>query len=187
MQINKSRNQFATATFISFLIVAVTASQSLTNSVAQSLQQQQSDPSQFKQSPMTGTRGLRMWGWGPESQYGNMYDPQKVETIRGKVVDTNTFVPMNRMSRGIQLQIDTGKQTINVHLGPGWYLDDQGFQVTTGDEVEITGSQVNWAGNPVMMAAEVRHGNQVLKLRDSNGIPLWSRWHRRSGDPCCSW
>ena len=130
-----------------------------------------------------------MRGWGHNSQYGGMYDPSTVETISGTVVSTNSFTPMSGMGRGMQLLVKTEDQTVPVHLGPAWYLDEQGFQVNSGDEIEVKGSQVNWAGNPVIMASEVRQGDQVLELRNNNGIPAWSgnrNWNRQGErGPCC--
>jgi hypothetical protein len=31
-----------------------------------------------------------------------------------------------------------------------------------------------WGGKTVILAAEVKKGDQVLKLRDPNGVPLWT-------------
>jgi hypothetical protein len=147
------------------------------------------------QEPMMGPgyhhhRG-GMRGWAPGTQYGSMYDPNTVETIRGKVVSTKSFTPMSGMAQGMQLIVKSGERNIPVHVGPSWYLDSQGWQVTPNEEVEVTGSLVNWSGSSVMMASELRHGDQVWQLRDSNGIPLW-RGSNRGGKrpdgvwgPCC--
>ena len=132
-----------------------------------------------------------LWGWRPGSQYGGMYDPNTVETIRGKVISTNSFTPMSGMAQGMQLIVKSGERTIPVHVGPSWYLDSQSWQVTPNEEVEVTGSLVNWGGSSVMIASELRYGGKVWQLRDSNGIPLW-RGSNRGGNrpgggwgPCC--
>ncbi|OPY62846.1 MAG: hypothetical protein A4E57_03894 [Syntrophorhabdaceae bacterium PtaU1.Bin034] len=48
-----------------------------------------------------------------------------------------------------------------------------------GGTVEVKGSRVNLAGKPVIIAAEVRKGEEILALRNDTGIPVWSGWGRR--------
>ena len=125
---------------------------------------------------------------GRSSQYSRMYDPNTIETIRGQVVGTNTFTPGRGMSQGMQLLVKTGNQTISVHLGPSWYLDRQDFSIKNGDEIEVTGSRIDFSGNPAIIAAEVRQGGKVLKLRDNNGIPVWRGQNQRGmGWGACYW
>ena len=33
-------------------------------------------------------------------------------------------------------------------------------------------------GKPVIIVTEVKKGDTVMKLRDDNGIPVWSGWRR---------
>lgn len=44
----------------------------------------------------------------------------------------------------------------------------------------VRGEGIRFNGNPVIIASEVHKGSDTLKLRDGNGIPVWSGW-RRSG------
>ncbi len=41
------------------------------------------------------------------------------------------------------------------------------------DKLEITGSKVTFDEEQVIIASEVMRGDEVLKLRDGNGIPLF--------------
>jgi hypothetical protein len=70
-----------------------------------------------------------MWrgsgGWGPGSQYNRMYDPKAVETITGEVTSVDRITPVKGMSGGIHMNVKTDKETISVHLGPAWYLENQ--------------------------------------------------------------
>lgn len=125
----------------------------------------------------SGSGGGCCWGMGNQSQ--QMYDPATVETIRGEVVSRNTITPTGRMSGGIHLQVRTqGGETITVHLGPAWYLDDQPIQVELNDTIEVRGSRITFNEQPILIAAEVRKGDQVLTLRDDAGIPVWAGWGR---------
>jgi hypothetical protein len=133
-------------------------------------------PTAFAQRGMGG-RGSG--GWGRESQFQRIYDLNTVETITGEVVAIDNQSPINGMSLGVHLQVETETTTIPVHLGPAWYLDNQDMQVEQGDWVEVTGSRVMLAEESTIIAAEVRKGDQILTLRDQHGIPVWSGWRRQ--------
>jgi hypothetical protein len=126
--------------------------------------------------PWKGWRGSGGWGMG--SQYQRMYDPATVETISGTVEAVDKTTPMRGMHYGIHLLVKTDKETISVHLGPEWYLERLDTKIEKGDEVQVKGSRVTMMGNPAIIAAEVKKGDAVLKLRDDNGIPVWSGWKR---------
>lgn len=44
--------------------------------------------------------------------------------------------------------------------------------------VEVKGSRITFDGKPVVIAAEVKKGQDVLHFRDENGVPVWSGWRR---------
>ena len=127
--------------------------------------------------PMKGWQGSG--GWGPQGQYQRMYNPATVETVTGEVVKVDKITPAKGMSYGIHLQLRTDKETIAVHLGPGWYIERLDTKIEAGDAVEVKGSRVTLKGGPVIIAAEVRKGDAVLKLRDDSGFPYWAGWRRR--------
>jgi hypothetical protein len=118
-------------------------------------------------------------GWGMGTHYGRMYNPKTVETISGEVVSVDKITPMKGMSYGVHLTVKTDKETISVHLGPGWYIESQDIKIMREDKVEVKGSRITFEGNPAIIAAEVKKGEEVLKLRDENGFPVWSGWRRR--------
>jgi hypothetical protein len=78
------------------------------------------------------------------------------------------------MVKLLHLQVKTGKETISVHLGPQWYLENQDIEIKPKDKVQITGSKIIFSGKPTIVAAQVKKGNTILTLRDENGLPLWS-------------
>lgn len=124
-----------------------------------------------------------MWrgsgGWGPGSQYNRMYDPKVVETVSGEVSSVDHITPVKGMSGGVHMNVKTDKETISVHLGPSWYLENQDIKIEAKDKVEVKGARTTFAGKPAIIAAEVKKGNEVLKLRDDSGFPVWSGWRRR--------
>lgn len=80
---------------------------------------------------------------------------------------------------GVHLIVKTEKETIDVHLGPGWYIENQDVKIMPADKVEVKGSRITFQGKPVIIAAEVKKGEETLKLRDENGFPVWAGWRRR--------
>lgn len=134
------------------------------------------------QSGAQAGRGYRhggSGGWGPGSQYGRVYEPKTVETVSGEVVSVDKITPMKGMSYGVHLTLKTDKETISVHLGPGWYIENQDVRIEPKDKVEIKGSRITFAGKPAIIAAEVKRGDQILKLREENGLPVWAGWRKR--------
>jgi hypothetical protein len=127
-------------------------------------------------------RGM-MWkgggGWGSGSQYGRMFDTKTMEKISGEVVSLETITPMRGMHQGVHILVKTVKESISVHLGPAWFLENQDVKIMAKDKVVITGSRITFQGKPAIIATEVTKGDQVLKLRDENGYPVWSGWRRR--------
>jgi hypothetical protein len=127
-------------------------------------------------------RGMRYrgsGGWGMGTSYGKMYNPKTVETISGEVLGVDKIIPMKRMSYGIHLMVKTDKETISVHLGPGWYIENQDVKIEPKEKIEVKGSRITFEGKPVIIAAEIKKGNEILKLRDENGFPVWSGWRRK--------
>ena len=122
-------------------------------------------------------------GWGAGDPYSRMYDPKTVETLGGAVVSVDQFTLGRRMSYGVHFTLKTEKETIPVHLGPSWYLEKQGVTIAQGDKVEVTGSRIMYQGKPTIIAAEVKKGGQVLKLRDAAGVPAWAGQGRRQSAP----
>lgn len=118
-------------------------------------------------------------GWGAGIPYSRLYNPKTVETLTGEVVSVERFTPGRRMSYGVHFTLKTDKETIAVHLGPSWYVEKQPVTIAPGDKVEVTGSRITYQGQPAIIAAEVKKGGQVLKLRDANGVPAWAGQGRR--------
>jgi hypothetical protein len=104
---------------------------------------------------------------------GRMYNPKTVETLTGEVVAVNRIPSGKGRAGGVHLMLKLDKEEIDVHLGPQWYVDQQPMKVMAKDHVEVRGSRVLLEGKPVIIAAEVKKGDQVLKLRDDAGLPLW--------------
>lgn len=129
-----------------------------------------------QQGSMMGQGWQGSGGWGHHSQYGRMYDSNNLTTVSGEVVSVDTFTPRGGMSGGMHLQLKTDDETLDVHLGPAWYLQNQDIQIRPEDKIEVTGSKVDFSGQSAVMAASVKKGDTTLMLRDDNGFPVWHGW-----------
>jgi sporulation protein YlmC with PRC-barrel domain len=114
-------------------------------------------------------------GWGVDTPYGRLYDPEKEETISGQVVSIETSAPMPGMAPGMQMLVQTDDgQSTRVQVGPAWYLERQDLDMQKNTHVQVTGARADIDGQPVLMAREVQFDGQVITLRDAQGMPMWS-------------
>ena len=113
-------------------------------------------------------------GKGGGMHYGTMWDAGSVTTVSGEVTAVEKYTPgKGGTSYGLRLTIKTDKETLPIILGPVWYVEQQHFAVAPKDQVEIRGSRIPMQGQSTLIAAEVKKGDQMLKLRDDKGMPLW--------------
>lgn len=104
-----------------------------------------------------------------------MYDQSTVTTISGTIQSVDTLTGRRGNFQLIQLTVKDSSGTIKVNVGPAFYLDQQKISFKAGDAVVVTGSKVQFNGNDVIFAAEIKYGGQTLKLRDDSGRPVWAR------------
>lgn len=133
--------------------------------------------------PSVYSQGGPQWrgggGWGAGSQYNRLYDAKTVETISGEVIAMEYIDPGKGASKGMHMTLKTEKETVSVHLGPAWFIENQDMKIEPKDKVEIKGSRVKYEGKPAIIAAEVNKDDSVLKLREKNGAPVWAAWRSR--------
>ncbi len=103
------------------------------------------------------------------------YNPETVETLTGEVTRVAKVAYKRRRGYGVQLMLKTDKELVLVRLGPGWYVERQKVRLDPRDTVEVKGSRLTLGGKPTIVAAEVRKGEKVLRLRDDKGAPLWRK------------
>ncbi len=114
---------------------------------------------------------------GPGARGSRLYDPGTVTTVAGEVAGVQEVT--GRRGGGIHLDLKTASGASHVHVGPAWFLKDEGLTLAAGDRVEITGSQVSVNGQPTLLAQVVKKGDQAVALRDLNGVPVWAGRGRR--------
>lgn len=111
--------------------------------------------------------------------YSKMFDSRAVETIRGEVLAIEKIIPLKGMSCGVQLVVRTETDTIAVHLGPEWFMENQDMQIERQDIIEVKGSRITFNGQAIIIAAEILRRTEILRLRNNIGLPAWIAWRRR--------
>jgi len=120
--------------------------------------------------------------WCSNNNYSRLFNASTIEELNGSVVSIEKITPEQGMSTGIHLLVKTKKnETVSVHLGPAWYLDNQDIQFVAGDVITVKGSRVTYQNAPAIIAMTVDKGGQVLMLRDKKGNPNWNGWRQGKG------
>lgn len=112
------------------------------------------------------------------------YDPATVETLKGTVEEVKLMAfGRSRIGGGVHLQVNTDKETVEVHLGPRFYLEETGFEVEAGETVQVTGSRVKIGDRSALIARELLIGDYRLQLREEDGTPVWAGRRGRARQP----
>lgn len=121
------------------------------------------------------------------SRMTTVYDVNQLETITGTVEKIYEKIPStsaNANSAGYHMVIKTKTESVDIHLGPIWYIKSLEGKIDRGDIVQVSGSRAE--GHVAekgkislreIRASEVKKGDEVvLKLRDRDGKPFWSNY-----------
>jgi len=100
----------------------------------------------------------------------SLYDATNEHTVHGKVVRVGTRPPLPGMASGIELQVQTDEPTtVQVHVGPEWYLERQAIELREDEAVQVTGARAEVDGQPVLLARTITVDGLTLMVRDIRG------------------
>jgi hypothetical protein len=106
-----------------------------------------------------------------------MYETATETTLTGTIEAIEEVTCTGCMGRrsvgGTHVTLKTATETIEVHLGPTAYLAEKKAKFAKGDTVAIRGSRVTIGDEAVLLAREIKKGDQRWTLRDASGRPLW--------------
>ena len=108
------------------------------------------------------------------------YNPETIQVVQGKVLEVELVPMTSGRGQGVHVLLQTEQETIPVHLGPDWFLSSQNLTIQKGDQLEVTGSRVNFNGKDAIIASKVSKAGKTVVLRNQNGVPVWSGSKRRS-------
>jgi len=102
------------------------------------------------------------------------YNPATEAVFKGTVQEVrDRQCPVSGgMGSHVLLKLEDGS-TIEVHLASKKFVDEYELVFAVGDELEVTGSKVNFEGVDTIFAREVKRGNDVYVFRDKDGKPVW--------------
>jgi hypothetical protein len=115
---------------------------------------------------------------GGGAAMARMYDPDTVTKVQGTANAVSVMPARRGRSGGMHVTLQSDGQVMDVHLGPTWFLQREGIEIAKGDSIEVTGSVIDSDGNSFLIAREMKKGQKVLKLRDEQGVPMWSGGRR---------
>jgi hypothetical protein len=107
-------------------------------------------------------------GEGPAAR---AYDPDSVTTLHGTAAAVGVLPTRGGRAGGLHVTLASEGVEREVHLGPTWFLEREGFRIAKGDLLDVTGSIVESDGTSFVVAREIRKGAGVLRLRDERGHP----------------
>lgn len=100
-------------------------------------------------------------------------------TIMGTIARVDTMPSPLGFGGGLHVQLQAGDASHDVYLGPGAWLAGKAITLSTGDEVQVTGSFIADAGGRGLLATSITKGAVTVPMRGSTGMPLWP--HARMG------
>lgn len=137
---------------------------------------------------ITVVHGKAQAFWGGETRQNpsgldvsSGYDVNTVTTITGTVVAPPARIDQ---SEHVQMTIATPQGEVTVLLGPSAYWERQGFTISRGQEISITGSRAQGKdGSLYLFAQKIDNTTSgvSLTLRSETGSPFWSRSGSGSG------
>ena len=107
-----------------------------------------------------------------------VYNTSTEVTLKGYVEAVNQ-VQGPRGWGGTHLSLKTDKETIDVHVGPSWFLTQNKMSFAKGDQIEVIGSRVKFGETDALITREIKKGGETLTLRNGQGFPIWSGGHHR--------
>lgn len=121
-----------------------------------------------------GTESMTSSAWAPDSTYNSNFNIKTMETIQGTIKKVASFTPEKDAQEGLSLRVRTQDgRTMTVYAGPRQYYLQQKIRFQKGDAISLTGSRTSVNNRNVVLACQIKKGQDTFQLRDSQGKPLW--------------
>ena len=101
------------------------------------------------------------------------YDVATEVTLTGAIEEVKT-IPGPGLQGGVHLMLKTAKETIEIDLGPEWFLKKQNYQLNKGDDITVIGSRVKRDAGEAVIVRQITKGAETMTFRDEKGFPRWS-------------
>jgi len=124
-----------------------------------------------------GAEQRDMGGWERGSPYNRLYVVSERDKFKGTVLEIKEVAPLSGMAPGVALLVrGSDGDTVEVHLGPRWFIDPKKVGIKKGDKVTFKGSWAEVGNKEAFLASKVQKGeNFQFKVRRSrDGMPYWT-------------
>lgn len=112
----------------------------------------------------------------PAEASAKLFSKDSIRVIKGTILNT-TSVKLKDGVEFMQMEVETERGPVRVHLGPTWYMKEyhDRFDVNKGRLVTAVCSPARVDGKDVLVAAELTNGDgqQRMRLRHPDGTPAW--------------
>jgi hypothetical protein len=101
------------------------------------------------------------------------YNAKTEVTVSGTIeeIKPGSSMGSSSVSESVMLKTETGD--IHVDLAPADYWNKNGFALTKGASIEVTGSKAQSGNSTVVLARTVKEGEKSVSLRNAEGVPAW--------------
>jgi hypothetical protein len=106
------------------------------------------------------------------------WDGQATKSFEAKVVSFDKHDCEGCKTTYTELVVKMDDKEMTVRLGPSWYIDKQDELLKKDDVVTIYASKVKHGDENMLVAGKIVKGDDVLVLRDKEGVPVWRGWRR---------
>ena len=109
----------------------------------------------------------------PLARVAPSYATPAQKVVDGKVSEIIYLPGANPESAMVEIRLDSAAGAALVQLAPVGLLKQNQLILRQGDAISITGFAVSGMDGDLLVATEVRKGDQRLALRDTRGRPAW--------------
>lgn len=109
-----------------------------------------------------------------ESKAATEYDVKSEVTISGTIEHVKTPTGKNAAHERESVMLKTASGSVDVHLAPADYWTKNGFKLTRGASIEVTGAKMSSGKTEVILARTVKEGEKTVTLRKADGTPEWA-------------
>lgn len=114
----------------------------------------------------------------------HFYDVDREVTIEGQIEDLRFENRYEGKGNFLVLLVKekSGGELVEVETAPAWFFRTD---IHKGEKIRLVGSVTEEGkdGRKLVIARELRIGNQTITLRDRRGFPTWSRGQGRRRGP----
>lgn len=130
-------------------------------------------------APAVDKTRQEMGGWGADGEFSRMFNRQGIVFLTGTIEGIKPVSPVKGMTEGVIAVLKTQEGTIELALGPKWFINNQKISFSRNDMIEVRGVRVTLHKKTFFIPARIIKGNYVLELRNEDGVPVWDAVRRR--------